>query len=136
MATQNEIQALKEEIEKLSKTVNELKEQRSENIKKSIEEYIPKDLVNGLKTIVDNINIDEIKEKITKKIPVEKIDELKEKLEEKIPKEKIEKVKEEGEQIIENVSEFTKKNPLISVGIALGVGILIGKVFKNENNNK
>ena len=121
MNNQNEIQALKGEIQKLSEIVSQMKEENAKDIKKSIEEYIPKDLVNELKTF---------KEKITQKIPVEKIDELKEKLSEKIPKEEIQKIKEEGEQIVENVSEFTKKNPLVSLGIALGVGLLIGKAFK------
>ncbi len=121
MNNQNEIQALKEEIQKLSEIVAQMKEENAKDIKKSIEEYIPKDLVNELKSL---------KEKITQKIPIEKIDELKEKLSEKIPKEEIQKIKEEGEEIVENVSEFTKKNPLVSLGIALGIGVLIGKVFK------
>jgi len=116
METQNEIEILKEEVEKLSKTINELKTQKSENIKKTVEEYIPKDLISEIKAL---------KEKIAQKIPVEKVDELKEKFEEKLPV-----IKKESEQIIENVSDFTKKNPVVSLGIAFGIGLLIGKVLK------
>ena len=116
MNNQTEIQALKEEIQKLSEIVSKMKEENAKDIKKSIEEYIPKDLINEIKSL---------KEKLTEKIPVEKIDELKEKIGEKLPV-----IKEGGEQIVENVSEFTRKNPFISLGIALGVGVLIGKVLK------
>jgi len=100
MAAQNEIEILKQEIEKLSKSIEQLQTEKKEEIKKSIEEYIPKDLALEIK-------------------------ELKEKMEDKLPA-----IKEEGEQIIENITEFTKKNPLISLGIALGIGVLIGKVLK------
>ena len=116
MATQNEIQALKQEIEKPSQTVEKLAREKNEEIKKSIEEYISKDLASEIR---------ELKEKIAQKVPVDSIEELKEKMENKLPV-----IKEEGEQIIENITEFTKKNPLISLGIALGIGVLIGKVLK------
>jgi len=100
MATQNEIEALKKEIETLSQTVKQLQREKTEEIKKSIEEYIPQDLASEVK-------------------------ELKEKMEDKLPA-----IKEEGGQILENISKFTKKNPLISLGIAVGIGVLIGKALK------
>jgi len=116
MNNQNEIEALKIEIQKLSQTIEELKNNKNDEIRKTIQEYIPKDLVSEFK---------ELKEKILQKVPLEKVEEIKGKIEEKLPV-----IKEEGEQIVENVTEFTRKNPLMSLGIALGVGFLIGKVFK------
>ena len=113
MENKSEIQALKEEVAKLSQMINQMKEENNKDIKKTIEEYLPTDLLK------------EIKEKLSEKIPVEKLDEIKEKINEKLPA-----IKEEGEQIVENVSEFTKKNPLMSLTIAFGVGLLIGKVLK------
>jgi len=100
MTTQSEIETLKKEIERLSQTVKQLQKEKKEEIKKSIEEYFPKDLALEIK-------------------------EFKEKMEDNLPS-----IKEEGGQILKDISEFSKKNPLISLGIAFGIGVLIGKTFK------
>jgi len=106
MTVENEVEILKEEIKKLSTMVEKLQKEKNEEIKKSIEEYIPTDLISEIKDLKEKISFEEVKNKLSSK------------------------------KIIENISEFTKKNPLISLGIALSIGVLIGKALKNENNNK
>ncbi len=110
MANQNEIEVLKAEIEKLSKAVNELKNQKDEDIQKSIQEYIPKDIIDEFKKLTNKIDIQELKEKL--------------------PEEKLEEVKEKSKKIIESVEDFTKNHPIASVMGALTVGYLIGKIKK------
>ena len=110
MATQNEIAQLKEEIEKLSKAVESLQKEKNEDIKKSLEEYLPKDVIEELKNLPQKIDL--------------------EKLKEKIPEEKIEEVKEKSKKIIDSLENFTKNHPAVALIGAFGIGYLIGKIKK------
>lgn len=35
------------------------------------------------------------------------------------------------EQLMKNIVDYTKKNPLTSVGVALGLGFILSRVFNN-----
>lgn len=110
MSTQNEIVQLKKEIEKLSKAVESIQNEKNENIKKSIEEYLPEDLIEELKKLSQKIELDKIKEKISE--------------------EKIEEVKEKSKKIIDSLEDFTKNHPAVALIGAFGIGYLIGKIKK------
>jgi ElaB/YqjD/DUF883 family membrane-anchored ribosome-binding protein len=43
-----------------------------------------------------------------------------------------EQLKNMEEQLMENIVNYTKKNPLTSVGIALGIGFVLSRVFNNN----
>ncbi len=106
---QKEIQGLKEQMKNLSKSIGNM-EKNSEKDAKTIEEKIEKT--------------------IFKYIPKEKLQSIKEGISEKLSGENFEKVKKDSEEIIENAEEFTKKHPIATISLSLGIGYLLGRVFK------
>lgn len=99
MNNQNEISALKAEIVKLTKEIENLKNRNIET-----------DLLNELKKLSNEIDLDKIKEKL--------------------PEEKFEEVKEKSKKIIEEIEEFTKNHPLATILGAAALGYLLGKINK------
>ena len=95
-------EALKKEIEKLSKAIEEANE-------KNIDVKIPNELVAKLKDVANKIDMDELKEKLDEKLP---------------------KMKEESKKAVDEIYEFSKKHPVASLIGAFGIGYLIGKIKK------
>jgi len=102
MEAKKEFETLKNEIDKLSKAIEEAN-------KKNIDIPIPDELVNKLKEVADKIDIDELKNRFDEKLP---------------------EIKEDSKKIIDEAYDFTKKHPLASLMGAFGIGYLIGKIKK------
>ena len=102
METKNEFEILKQEIEKLSKAVEEAKD-------KNIDIKIPDDLVSKIQEAAKKIDIDELKNKVDEKLP---------------------EIKEDSKKVADEIYEFTKKHPLASLIGVFGIGYLIGKIKK------
>ncbi|ABI60568.1 DUF883 family protein [Nitrosomonas eutropha] len=71
-------------------------------------------------------NISDTVDKVTDKVS-KSIDQASEEL-----SKKGEQLKNMEEQLMDNIVDYTKKNPLTSVGIALGVGFVLSRVFNNN----
>ena len=102
METKKELEILKKEIEKLSKSIEDAKE-------KNIDIKIPDELMDKLKEIAKQIDIDELKNRLDEKLP---------------------EIKEESKKVIDEVYEFGKKHPVASLIGAFGIGYLMGKLKK------
>ena len=97
-----EFEILKNEIEKLSKVVEEAKE-------KNIDIKIPDELVAKLKEAADKIDVNELKNKLDEKLP---------------------EIKENSKKAVDEIYEFGKKHPMASLIGVFGLGYLIGKIKK------
>ena len=93
-----QINTLKKEI--LSKIIEKAKEGDFD---------ISEELIEKLKIVAEKIDINELKDKIDKKLP---------------------EIKEESKKVVDDVYEFGKKHPFISLIGAFGIGYLIGKIKK------